>query len=260
MKIEEKCDGNVLIVEDFLTAEELTQLRTFMKDFDYENLKEHEFKYWGKRLINDHQMKLNPGYENVMDDVLPTLNNVLQRVTDILNKHDYQAEWVPSPHNLIKMFNNSSNMEFDGDDKLEMFVHIDNQGHMESPIMWGSVTYLNDEYEGGEIYYPDYEYWYKPVAGSMVLHRGNTRHGVKKVTSGERFCAASLVTIKGNWNQNPLPTRTDNVDNPYHYPAGYWGKRYKLDPIQGDIKNLRSDGSTAEYNPEPELGRADGND
>ena len=150
-------------------------------------------------------------------------------------------------------------MEFDGDKELEMFIHIDNQGHMESPIMWGSVLYLNDDYEGGEIYYPDYDYLYKPKAGSMALHRGNTRHGVKKVISGERFCAASLVTIKGNWNNNPLPTRTDNADNPYHYPIGYWGKRYRLDPIQGEIKNLRSDGSTAEYNPDPELGRADGN-
>jgi hypothetical protein len=156
------------------------------------------------------------------------------------------------------MFPNSSGMEFQGDDELEMFVHIDNQGHMESPIMWGSVVYLNDDYIGGEIYYPDYEYWYKPKAGSMVLHEGNTRHGVKKVTRGERFCAASLVTIRGNWNENPLPTRTDNPDNPYFYPAGYWGMRYELDPIQGEIKIPRSDGSTADYNPKPKLGRADG--
>ena len=260
MKIEEKCNGNVLIFEDFLTSEEVKLLDSFMRNFDYDNLQEHEFKYWGKRLINDHQMKLNPGYENVMDEVMPSLNAILQRVTDALNEHDYQAEWIPSPHNLIKMFDGSSNMAFDGDAELEMFIHIDNQGHMESPIMWGSVVYFNDDYEGGEIYYPDYDYLYKPKAGSMAMHRGNTRHGVKKVTSGERFCGASLVTIKGKWNENPLPTRTDNIDNPYHYPAGYWGKRYKLDPIQGEIKNLRSDGSTAEYNPEPELGKADGND
>jgi hypothetical protein len=125
--------------------------------------------------------------------------------------------------------------------------------------MWGSVIYLNDDYEGGEIYYPDYDYWYKPKAGSMAMHEGNTRHGVKKVISGERFCAASLVTIRGNWNENPLPTRTDNPENPYHYPPGYWGNRYKLDPIQGEVKNLRSDGSVAAFNPDPELGRADGN-
>lgn len=258
MKFEKKCDGKVLIFEDFLTPEEINQLDGFMRNFDYDNLKEHEFKYWGKRLLNDYQMKLNPGYENVMDDVMPTLNRVVQRTADVLNEYDHQAEWLPSPHNLIKMFPNSSSMPFDGDAELEMFVHIDNQGHMESPIMWGSVVYLNDDYVGGEIYYPDYEYWYKPKAGSMVLHEGNTRHGVKKVTSGDRYCAASLVTIKGNWNETPLPTRTDNPDNPYYYPIGYWGKRYHLDPVQGDVKLPRSDGSVAAYNSSPKLGRADG--
>ena len=82
MKIEKHCDGNVIIVEDFLSQEEITQLDSFMRNFDYNNLQEHEFKYWGKRLINDYQMKLNPGYENVMDGVLPTLNSIIQRRSD----------------------------------------------------------------------------------------------------------------------------------------------------------------------------------
>lgn len=260
MKVISKCDGNVLIIEDFLSSEEVKQLDSFMRNFDYDNLKEHDFKYWGKRLINEHQMKQNPGYENVMDDVLPLLNNVIQRTIDVLNNYDHEAEWVPSQHNLIKMFNGSSKMAFSGDTELEMFIHIDNQGHMESPIKWGSVVYFNDDYEGGEIYYPEYNYLYKPKAGSMAMHTGNTRHGVKKVISGERFCGASLVTIKGVWNENPLPTRTDNPEDPYHYPRGYWGKRYRLDPIQGEIKIPRSDGSVAEYNENPELGKADNNE
>lgn len=259
MKLEKHCDGNVLIFEDFLTPEEINLLDSFMRNFNYDGLIDHEFKYWGKRLINGYQMSLNPGYENIMDDIKPTLALLQQRVKDVLNEHDHEAEWVPSEHNLIKMFDGASDSFYNGETELEMFVHIDNQGHMESPIMWGAVVYFNDDYEGGEIYYPDYDYWYKPKAGSMAMHEGNTRHGVKKVTSGERFCGASLVTIKGNWNQNPLPTKTDNPESPYFYPHGYWGNRYKLDPIQGEVKIPRTDGSFAAFNPDPELGRADGN-
>ena len=253
MKIEKKCNGNVLIVEDFLSIEEIQMLDSFMRNFDYDNLKEHEFKYWGKRLINDHQMKLNPGYENVMNDILPTLNTLLQRTKDLLNKEDYEADWAPSPHNLIKMFNQSSGVQFRGDEDLEMFIHIDNQPHMESPIMWGAVVYFNDDYEGGEIYYPDHEYWYKPKAGSMALHKGNTRHGVKKVNSGERFCGASLVTINGNWNNNPQPARTDDPQRPYFYPPGYWGKRMEDDPVQEEVRVPRLDGSVGEYNTHPRI-------
>jgi hypothetical protein len=193
-----------------------------------------------------------------MDVVNPIILELKERTVNFLNEHDHKNEWQPSEHNLIKMFLNSSPMEFMGDDSLEMFIHIDNQGHMELPIIWGSVVYINDDFEGGEIYYPDYEYSYKPKAGSMVLHSGNTRHGVKKVISGNRYCAASLVTIKDNYNQNPLPTKTDNPENPYFYPPGYWGKRISDDPIQTDVKNPRSDGTFAEYNEFPVLGKADG--
>jgi hypothetical protein len=258
MNIKKECEGKVIIVEDFLSKEETYNLDSFMRYFNYEGLKDHEFVYWGKRLINESQMQKNPGYEHVMDDILPMLNDMLKRTAEILNQFDHEAEWEPSPYNLIKMYQDSSPLAFQDDDKLEMFVHIDNQGHMEKPILWGSVVYPNDDYEGGEIYYPDYEFWYKPKPGSLVLHEGNTRHGVKKVASGNRYCAASLTTIAGLYNQNPLPTRTDDPENPYFYPPGYWGKRMPDDPIQEDVKRPRGDGSFADYNNSPRLGKADG--
>jgi hypothetical protein len=155
------------------------------------------------------------------------------------------------------MYPESTPKQFRDRDDLEMFIHIDNQSHMEYPIFWGSVTYINDDYEGGEIYYPDYGYWYKPKAGSTVFHSGNTKHGVKKVTAGDRFCAASLIQIKDFYNQNPMPTRTDNLTSVWYYPPGYWGKRMPNDPIQGDIKVPRSDGTTANYVENPTLTKPD---
>lgn len=259
MNIKKECDNNVVIVENFLSQEEIYKVDSFMRHFNYEGLKSHEFLYWGKRLINEYQMKLNPGYEHVMDEILPTLNEMLKRTSFILDQVDKKAKWEPAPYNLIKMYPDSSPLSFQGDEELEMFVHIDNQVHMEKPILWGSVVYPNDDYDGGEIYYPDYDFLYKPKPGSLVLHEGNTKHGVKKVISGNRFCAASLTTISGLYNQNPLPTRTDDPKNPYFYPAGYWGKRMPNDPIQEDVKNPRSDGSFASYNINPNLGNSNGN-
>lgn len=53
----------------------------------------------------------------------------------------------------------------------------------------GANFYLNDDYEGGEIYYPNIGFSYKPVPNSLLIHRGieSFRHGVKEVTSGWRF-------------------------------------------------------------------------
>lgn len=258
MNIKKECEGKVIIVEDFLNKEEIEKIDSFMRYFNYEGLKGHQFTYWGKRLINEAEMKLNPGYENVMDEISPLLTALMERTSTILNENDNIAQWEPSHYNLIKMYPDSSPMAFQDDDKLEMFIHIDNQGHMEKPIFWGSVFYPNDDYEGGEIYYPNHDFWYKPKAGSMVLHEGNTRHGVKKVTKGNRYCGASLITINNIYNENPLPTRTDDPSNPYFYPSGYWGKRMPDDPIQDEVKNPRSNGTFAAYNSSPKLGKADG--
>lgn len=256
MNIKKECDGKVIIVEDFLLQDEIAKLDFFMRNFNYDGLTEHKFKYWDKRLLNKSVMNDNPGYEDKMDDIMPILECLLLRTKIFLNQHDHEDSWNPAPYNLIKMFPESSKVRFHNDHYLEMFIHIDNQDHMESPIFWGSVFYINDNYEGGEIYYPEYEYQYKPKPGSMVLHEGNTKHGVKKVTSGERYCGASLVTINGRFNENPRPTRTDNPKDPYFYPPGYWGKRLPDDPIQGEIKVPRSDGSTAKFNDKPLLSRS----
>jgi hypothetical protein len=86
-----------------------------------------------------------------------------------------------------------------------------------------------------------------------------TKHGVKKVISGERFCLASLIMIENVWNENPKPVATNNPADPWHYPPGYWGKRMPTDPIQGDVKVLRSNKTTAPYKENPMEGTHDSN-
>jgi hypothetical protein len=54
-------------------------------------------------------------------------------------------------------------------------------------IKWGIVIYLNDEYEGGKIEYPDQGIAFKPKMGSMLIHRGDIPHQVQVVTSGDRY-------------------------------------------------------------------------
>ena len=60
------------------------------------------------------------------------------------------------------------------------------------PTPWrfiASVLYLNDEYEGGEIYFPDQKRVIKPVAGQLIAFPGAWWHGVNAVTKGQRYTA-----------------------------------------------------------------------
>jgi predicted 2-oxoglutarate/Fe(II)-dependent dioxygenase YbiX len=59
-------------------------------------------------------------------------------------------------------------------------------------VDYGSIIYLNEEYEGGEIFFPKYEICLKPKPGTLIFFPSNNMyaHGVRHVTSGVRFTSA----------------------------------------------------------------------
>lgn len=82
----------------------------------------------------------------------------------------------------------------------DMPVHADNipslAVNVDTPH--GMILYINDDYEGGELYYPDLEIMVKPEAGSLVMHPGTVEyaHGVAPVTSGMRYATTAFTKKK----------------------------------------------------------------
>lgn len=60
-----------------------------------------------------------------------------------------------------------------------------------------SLFYYNDNFDGGEIYFPDHDVEIKPKPGLAVMFPGdiNYLHGVKMITSGFRFTTPSFYTV-----------------------------------------------------------------
>jgi hypothetical protein len=60
-----------------------------------------------------------------------------------------------------------------------------------------SIIYWNDEFEGGQFYYPEYDIELEIRPGLAVAHPGDVHylHGVKKIISGERWTTPSFYTI-----------------------------------------------------------------
>jgi hypothetical protein len=63
--------------------------------------------------------------------------------------------------------------------------------------IYGIVIYFN-EFEGGEIYYPEQNIEYKPAPGDMVIHGSgfNCRHGVKEILSDVRYSHSNHISRK----------------------------------------------------------------
>jgi hypothetical protein len=84
-----------------------------------------------------------------------------------------------------------------------MGVHSDNSwpdgsqtDHPTSFRTWSAIYYINDLYEGGEIYFPRLDWSWKPEANTVLIFPSDNRflHGVTEVTKGERYTIAMWYT------------------------------------------------------------------
>lgn len=66
----------------------------------------------------------------------------------------------------------------------------------------GTVFYLNDDYEGGELYFPLQGIEFKPKPGAAYFFPGdkNYIHGVRPITSGVRYTLPYFWTIARHLN------------------------------------------------------------
>jgi hypothetical protein len=58
------------------------------------------------------------------------------------------------------------------------------------------ILYINDNYEGGEIHFPNENVTIKPDAGSVLIFPSNLIHEVKTVISGNRYMTQSYIYEK----------------------------------------------------------------
>src|SRR6266571_686312 len=72
--------------------------------------------------------------------------------------------------------------------------HRDNMDHIVRYRRYAMSLNLNDDFEGGEVSFPEYgERLYKPAAGSAVIFSCSMVHGATKVTQGRRFVLVGFL-------------------------------------------------------------------
>jgi hypothetical protein len=73
----------------------------------------------------------------------------------------------------------------------DCFTLVDNN-------VYGVVVYINDDYDGGEIYYTKQNIVYKPKAGDFIIHSAedHCEHGVYPVKFGIRYSYPSSIREK----------------------------------------------------------------
>lgn len=164
----------IIVLKEFSTKEEAATLYTYLSSM-YLAAKERDDSIKRTDLADESLKIINQLEQKYIDFATKNLDFVVEPKFSTLKNYVY---WEPGKR---------------------MLPHYDNLGGDHSaPVMYGCVYYLNDDFEGGELWYPNQGVEYRPVAGEMILHPGSREysHGVREIISGLRISAGSFITQK----------------------------------------------------------------
>lgn len=177
-----------IVVESFLGAQDLAELtRSFADLRGTLNAKNLNNDYWQGRLLFAHEVAAHsPRAGQVMKEFQLEATRRIEgfyRLTQPIYADTVQLVlWSEGIH---------------------MPAHADNANPDGSPhgMAWrnfSSIVYLNDDYDGGELYFTALDAYIKPKAGMLVAFTAgfHHEHSVLKVLKGERLTMPAFYTFE----------------------------------------------------------------
>ena len=186
---------NIKIIDNFIELDDLKTIQKFLPTInEWMDAGENQYaedgtctydaSYWQNRQCSwDILKRINIDIYNLVDKYINKMKYFLE--------DSFKVKLSTRPPVIIRWFPG-----------LEQQPHADKQLNDGSPNPFptydiNSLFYYNDEFTGGELYYPQHDVVIDPKPGLAVAHPGdiNYLHGVKKVLSGERYTTPSFYTI-----------------------------------------------------------------
>ena len=195
---------NIVTLDNFMTEEELIYLNNFARTntaWDYtesqyneDGLCIYDASYWADRVATD----------DTLDSVDPKVSVIIKgmqaRLKAEVDKF-FKVDALPTSAAVVRWL--PGQFQHPHADK-ELHIGEDRGKPNDFPYYdLAGLFYLNDDYEGGELYFPDQGIQFKPKAGSAYFFPGdmNYIHGVTEITSGIRYVCPFFWTILSHESQ-----------------------------------------------------------
>lgn len=189
---------NIVELANFMTQEELDFLDKFARQNDKWDITEthyndegtviYDSSYWENRVATEDTLRsADPNVVDVIKGMQARLKVEVDKFfnVDALPTSAALVRWLPGQ---LQMPHADKELHI-GDDagKPNDFPYYDIAG----------LFYLNDDYEGGELYFPKQGIQFKPKKGAAYFFPGDLHyiHGVTEITSGIRYVSPFFWTI-----------------------------------------------------------------
>lgn len=196
---------NIVELKDFMTTKELETLSKFARNLNtWDKTETHvnengtviyEAEYWKDRVATEMTlMKVDPKIPKM-------IRGMMQRLRPIIEEH-FNVKIEPTSPTIVKWLPGQYQLP-----------HADKELH-EGPDAGtpndfpyydlASLFYLNDDYKGGELYFPKQDIQFKPKPGAAYFFPGdmNYIHGVTEIKKGIRYTCPFFWTILDHTGEN----------------------------------------------------------
>lgn len=202
---------DIIEVKNFLTIEECKQILNkaeSLSEADWSSIYMESIKAMVKAQYNTDD------YQALIDNGTIGINNGIKDKVGAIDNFQNSQKWFDTlltffdrPDLIIPAAGSYSHIQrhYPGS---KFDYHVDSQGFdgkADSNVMYTCVLYFNDDYNGGELDFPDQDITFKPGAGSLVIFNSGPEftHGVKEIQEGPtRYAATCFIREKGDNNES----------------------------------------------------------
>ena len=156
-----KSKENILLINNFMPNDVCNQLIEIVNKIN----KPKDLAFWDEMMYFD---------KDLSEIIFPYINKIKKQIElfyDVLVKPNYRIhvnKWTVGK---------------------SLGLHVDDLSEYSTINHIATLIYLNDNYEGGEIYFPEYNNLIKPNIGDLIIFPGNLNyvHEVKSIINGNRY-------------------------------------------------------------------------
>jgi hypothetical protein len=184
--------------ENFMTKEELDFLASSAKSITEWDITETHYNDNGTIIYDSSYWDNRVASRPILDKLNPEISNVINTMVDRLKievDNFFNVDAKPTSPAIVRW---PAGYRQEPHADKELHVGIDAGKPNDFP--WydlAGLFYLNDDYEGGELYFPNQGIQFKPKPGAAYFFPGdkNFIHGVTEITSGIRYVIPFFWTI-----------------------------------------------------------------
>lgn len=214
----ESLANGILIVHDFITEEEENEYFKIINSATEEdwqgwytnNLKNFCLQKFGRddveNLVAEGKFEITSNWHDKNLEFIdnPINHKVTKRLQDIIKTSDQKL--VCSGFYFIQRM-------YEG---VELVAHTDE--YTDPSIKYASIIYIHDDYNGGEIFWPNVDVQIKPKPRDLLLFPGNDEfhHGVRHVLNGPtRYVLPSFIKTPNFYQDKVFTNQKEYLPKEY---------------------------------------------